>query len=337
MAEKARDLGHEYFALTDHSPRLKVANGLSTRAAARAARRRRGAERGARAVPHPHRRRGRHPRRRRARPVDEHARARRRRRRERALEAAHGVGADDAAHGRRDREPARRRARPLHRPAAHRARPPAVGVRRRRRASRRADAFDTALESQLPARAARPAQGDAAQGRRGRPASFTISTDAHATDQLEWQAYGTDRAAECGVAGRARRQHDDGRRPARLVRIPPQPLISELFVGVILATRRTRRCRRGRCGAVFGHAVRPLRDDAPARDRGSSCCSSRCHTSTLIEVVLQRARCTSAITSGRTSIQRESLRRRCAASWRMMYATWHSIMKRIEPLLVFGP
>jgi putative hydrolase len=29
MAEKARDIGHEYFALTDHSPRLKVANGLS--------------------------------------------------------------------------------------------------------------------------------------------------------------------------------------------------------------------------------------------------------------------------------------------------------------------
>jgi len=29
MAGKARDLGHEYLALTDHSPRLKVANGLS--------------------------------------------------------------------------------------------------------------------------------------------------------------------------------------------------------------------------------------------------------------------------------------------------------------------
>ena len=29
MAIKARDLGHEYFALTDHSPRLTVANGLS--------------------------------------------------------------------------------------------------------------------------------------------------------------------------------------------------------------------------------------------------------------------------------------------------------------------
>ncbi|MCC6421495.1 MAG: PHP domain-containing protein [Gemmataceae bacterium] len=29
MAEAARDLGHEYIVLTDHSPRLKVANGLS--------------------------------------------------------------------------------------------------------------------------------------------------------------------------------------------------------------------------------------------------------------------------------------------------------------------
>jgi putative hydrolase len=29
MAEAARDLGHEYFALTDHSPRLTIANGLT--------------------------------------------------------------------------------------------------------------------------------------------------------------------------------------------------------------------------------------------------------------------------------------------------------------------
>ena len=29
MAEAARDLGHEYLVLTDHSPRLTVANGLS--------------------------------------------------------------------------------------------------------------------------------------------------------------------------------------------------------------------------------------------------------------------------------------------------------------------
>jgi putative hydrolase len=29
MAKKARDVGHDYIALTDHSPRLKIANGLS--------------------------------------------------------------------------------------------------------------------------------------------------------------------------------------------------------------------------------------------------------------------------------------------------------------------
>jgi putative hydrolase len=29
MAERVRDIGHEYFALTDHSPRLKIAHGLS--------------------------------------------------------------------------------------------------------------------------------------------------------------------------------------------------------------------------------------------------------------------------------------------------------------------
>ena len=29
MALAARDLGHEYIALTDHSPRLTVANGLT--------------------------------------------------------------------------------------------------------------------------------------------------------------------------------------------------------------------------------------------------------------------------------------------------------------------
>ena len=37
MAEAARELGHEWIALTDHSPRLTVASGLSRRAAARPA------------------------------------------------------------------------------------------------------------------------------------------------------------------------------------------------------------------------------------------------------------------------------------------------------------
>jgi putative hydrolase len=35
MAERARDLGHEYLALTDHSPRLTIANGLTAERLAR--------------------------------------------------------------------------------------------------------------------------------------------------------------------------------------------------------------------------------------------------------------------------------------------------------------
>ena len=48
MAATARGLGHEYLVVTDHSPRLTVANGLSAAAAAGAARPGRGAERGPR-------------------------------------------------------------------------------------------------------------------------------------------------------------------------------------------------------------------------------------------------------------------------------------------------
>ena len=48
MAATARGLGHEYLVVTDHSPRLTVANGLSAAAAAGPARPDRGAERGPR-------------------------------------------------------------------------------------------------------------------------------------------------------------------------------------------------------------------------------------------------------------------------------------------------
>ena len=61
MARKAVELGHEYLALTDHSPRLTIAHGLNPerlREQLDVSR----AQRGARAVPHPHRHRGRHPR-----------------------------------------------------------------------------------------------------------------------------------------------------------------------------------------------------------------------------------------------------------------------------------
>ena len=59
MAEAARDLGHEYIVLTDHSPRLTVANGLTAERLRTAARSRSpllNEELGA--VPHPHRHRG---------------------------------------------------------------------------------------------------------------------------------------------------------------------------------------------------------------------------------------------------------------------------------------
>ena len=45
MADTARGLGHDYLVLTDHSPRLTVANGLSAERLERAARRRRRAQR----------------------------------------------------------------------------------------------------------------------------------------------------------------------------------------------------------------------------------------------------------------------------------------------------
>ena len=62
MALAAVQLGHEYMVLTDHSPRLKVANGLTAERLKRPDRSGRGYQfAAARRVPHPHRHRGRHP------------------------------------------------------------------------------------------------------------------------------------------------------------------------------------------------------------------------------------------------------------------------------------
>ena len=90
MARTAIALGHEYMVLTDHSPRLTVAHGLSRRAPGVADRRRGRTERPPRPVPHPHRHRGRHPRGRHARPLRRGARPARRGRRQRAQQAADG-------------------------------------------------------------------------------------------------------------------------------------------------------------------------------------------------------------------------------------------------------
>ena len=122
MVETARELGHEYLVITDHSPRLTVANGLSPGTAPRAAPRRRGAQRDARRhrLPRADGHRGRHPGRREPRPGARPARRAGRRRRERAQQAAHAGAGDDRADADRRGEPARRRPRPLHRPHGHR-------------------------------------------------------------------------------------------------------------------------------------------------------------------------------------------------------------------------
>jgi hypothetical protein len=109
MAEAARDLGHEYLALTDHSPRLTVANGLSPERlraqldeVARLNEDLAGAaSRGGRPFRVLTGNRGRHPRGRLPRPVRRAAGPARRGGGQRPLQAAHARPGDDPADGRR--------------------------------------------------------------------------------------------------------------------------------------------------------------------------------------------------------------------------------------------
>ena len=176
MAEAARDLGHEYLVLTDHSPRLTVANGLSPERLLAQLDEVAGLNERAGPVPDPHRDRGRHPRGRRPRPDRRAAGPARRRRGQRPLQAAHARPGDDPADGRGRGQPPHRHPRPLHRPDRGRPGParervrPGGGVRRLRRQRR-------GRRGQLPARAPGPAQAPAAPGRRGRlPGSRSTPT-----------------------------------------------------------------------------------------------------------------------------------------------------------------
>ena len=213
MAQAARDLGHEYLVLTDHSPRLTVANGLS-------------AERLAQQldvvaelnepscapVPHPHRHRGRHPRGRHARPEAVAARPARRRRRERALEAADAGGRDDPADGRRDRQPAHRRPRPLHRPAGH-GRRAAPG---RSRSSTPRSSSPRARSSASRSRSTPGPSGSTRRsgccGWRSRPAACSRSTPTR-TPRASSTGRPTAASArsQCGVDAATDRQHLAGR------------------------------------------------------------------------------------------------------------------------------
>ncbi|MEJ7707630.1 MAG: PHP domain-containing protein [Nocardioidaceae bacterium] len=138
MVEAARRVGHEYLALTDHSPRLTIARGLSverlTEQLGVIAHVNEGYD-DFRLLP--------------AIEVDiledggldqtpTDARPARRRGGKRPLEAARRLRNDDLADGERYREPVHQRARPLHR-AARRGRPgnaAGIAVRRRRRVCR---------------------------------------------------------------------------------------------------------------------------------------------------------------------------------------------------------
>ena len=62
MAEAAMEIGHRYWALTDHSPRLTIAHGLDADRLRQSTRHRRRTERRACPVSDPHRDRSRHPR-----------------------------------------------------------------------------------------------------------------------------------------------------------------------------------------------------------------------------------------------------------------------------------
>jgi putative hydrolase len=197
MAEKARDIGHEYFALTDHSPRLKVANGLSRERLIEQLdivaeindelapfRILTGVE------------------------VDilddgslDHD--------DDILERLDWVVASVHSKLRMDHDAMTRR-------MVHAIAHPQVDVlghctgrllTGRGRPESTFDhekvleallAHDTALEvNSRPERLDPPKELLRAAASAG--LKFTISTDAHATDQLDWQAYGTDRAALCGV------------------------------------------------------------------------------------------------------------------------------------------
>jgi putative hydrolase len=197
MAEKARDLGHEYFALTDHSPRLTIAKGLSVERLREQLdivgelneelapfRILTGVE------------------------VDILE--------DGALDQAEEMLARvdwvvASVHSKLRMEPVAMTKRMVaaiaspHTDALGHCTGRIVVGRGRPKSTFDADVvieacrvFDTALEINC-----RPERLDPPRAilRKAVDAGIklTISTDAHATDQLEWQPYGTDRAAECGV------------------------------------------------------------------------------------------------------------------------------------------
>jgi len=198
MATKARDLGHDYFALTDHSPRLKIANGLTADRLreqleiVQALNERLAPFRILTGVEVDILEDG---------ALDQH---------EELLAQVDVVVASVHSKLRMEADPMTRRmvaavASPHVDVLGHCTGRLLVG--RGRPESEFDDdvviaackQFDTVMEINC-----RPERLDPPKRILGKAAAaglrIAISTDAHATEQLEWQAYGTDRAAACGVS-----------------------------------------------------------------------------------------------------------------------------------------
>ena len=206
MAFTAIELGHEYQVLTDHSPRLRVANGLCVERLQRqlgvvdAVNEHLDAS-GAGGVHAAQGHRGRHPRRRQPRPDRGDARPARRPGRQRALQAGHGrAGPMTRRMVAAVQQPAHQRARPLHRPDGDgRPRDPqAVPVRREGglRGLRRGN--DVAVEiNSRPERRDPPTR--LLELARDLGCLFSIDSDAHAPGQLDFLWYGAERAEAAGI------------------------------------------------------------------------------------------------------------------------------------------
>ena len=216
MARTAASLGHRYLAVTDHSPRLTVANGLSPerlRGPARARRAGAGrARRGRRGPAGADRDRGRHPRRRLARPGPRPARPPRRGGRLRALQAGDGAGRHDPpAGGRGASDPlvdvlghctgrllGGRSARLPGREPRQQG-PAAVDLRRARPSSRPRSRRAPRSRSTRGPSASTPRCDLLAAGRRGRLRPVSVDSDAHAPGQLDWQVLGCARVEQVGI------------------------------------------------------------------------------------------------------------------------------------------
>ena len=208
MAVTAMELGHEYQALTDHSPRLTVANGLTAGAAGAAAGHRRDAERAPRRLPAAVRHRVRHQRGRHPRPDRRAARPGRHRRRLRALQAAVRLGGDDPADAAGDR----RTRTPTSSGTAPGGWSPAAAAPGRRASSTPTRCSPPAPSTgrggdQLPAGTARPAAA-AAAARRSRRAACSASTPTR-TRPASWTGSPTAargrRSAACRPSGSSTR------------------------------------------------------------------------------------------------------------------------------------